>query len=83
MNSLNDEIEKADLYSSKWFEKATEAELDLEREKVRLAYCSSGNDFDAACRLEKLLWRFDKEIRKRVCGDKIPQAPRIHLFIVK
>lgn len=78
MNSLKDEIEKADLYSSKWFEKATDAELDLEREKVRLEYCSPGDDFEAASRLQNLLWRFDKEMSKRAWGDEIPHGSSIH-----
>lgn len=78
MDSLKDEIEKANLYSSKWFEKATDAELDLKREKVRLAYCSPGDDFEAASRLQNLLWRFDKEMSKRAWGDEIPHGPSIH-----
>lgn len=77
-DSLNEEIEKANLYSSKWFEKVSDAELELEREKVRLAYCSSGDDFSKASSLQKLLWRFDKEMSKRAWGDEIPHAPSIH-----
>ncbi len=77
-DNLKDEIKKANLYSSKWFKNATDAELDIEREKVRLSYCSSGDDFNAACSLQKLLWRFDKEMSKRAWGDEIPHAPSNH-----
>lgn len=75
---IQEEIKKANLYSSKWFENASDTELKLEREKVRLAYCSSGDDFSAASALQNLLWRFDKEMSKRAWGDKIPCAPSIH-----
>ena len=77
-DNLKDEIEKANLYSSKWFENATDAELDTAREKVRLDYCSSGDDFKAACCLQNLLGRFDKELSKRAWGNEIPHAPSIH-----
>ena len=76
--NLREEIKKANLYSSKWFETASDAELELEREKVRLAYCSSGDDFSAASSLQNLLWRFDKEMSNRAWGDEIPHAPSIH-----
>ena len=75
---IQEEIKKANLYSNKWFENASDTELKLEREKVRLAYCSSGDDFSAASALQNLLWRFDKEMSKRAWGDKIPCAPSIH-----
>ena len=35
LDNLKDEVEKANLYSSRWFEKATDAELNAAREKVR------------------------------------------------
>ena len=76
--NLREEIKKANLYSSKWFETASDAELELEREKVRLAYCSSGDDFSAASSLQNLLWRFDKEMSNRAWGDESPHAPSIH-----
>lgn len=77
-DSLKKEFEAAKLYSSGWFAKATDAELDLEREKVRLAYCASGNNFSEAGRLQNLLWRFDKEMSKRAWGGEVPHAPSIH-----
>ncbi len=77
-DNLKDEIEKANLYSDKWFENATDAELDTAREKVRLDYCSSGDDFKAACSLQNLLGRFDKEMSKRAWGNETPHAPSIH-----
>ena len=75
---LNEEIKKANMYSSKWFETVTDETLNTEREKVRLAYCSSGNNFSEASRLQNLLWRFDKEMNKRAWGDESPHAPSIH-----
>lgn len=78
LNGLKKGIETANLYSSDWFAKATDAELNLEREKVRLAYCASGDNFSEAGRLQNLLWRFDKEMSKRAWGDEIPHAPSIH-----
>lgn len=77
-DNLKGEIEKANLYSSKWFKNATDAELDTAREKVRLDYCSSGDDFKAACSLQNLLGRFDKELSKRAWGNETPHAPSIH-----
>lgn len=77
-DKLKDETEKANLYSGKWFENATDAELDTAREKVRLDYCSSGDDFKASCSLQNLLGRFDKEMSKRAWGNETPHAPSIH-----
>lgn len=75
---LKDQMEKANLYSSNWFAKSTDEELGLEREKVRLAYCSSGDDLNEAGRLQNLLLRFDNEMSKRAWGDEIPHGPSIH-----
>ena len=58
--NLNEEIKKANMYSSKWFETVTDDVLSTEREKVRLDYCASGDNFSEASRLQNLLWRFDK-----------------------
>ena len=77
-NQLNEEIKKANMYSSEWFETITDEALSTEREKVRLAYCSSGDNFAEASRLQNLLWRFDKEMSKRAWGDEIPHAPSLH-----
>ena len=66
------------MYSTKWFETVTDDVLSAEREKVRLEYCSSGDKFSEASRLQNLLWRFDKEISKRAWGDETPHAPSIH-----
>lgn len=77
-DQLNEEIKKANMYSSKWFESVTDETLSTEREKVRLAYCSSGDNFSEASRLQNLLWRFDKEMSKRTWGDETPHAPGIH-----
>ena len=77
-DQLNEEIKKANMYTSKWFESVTDETLSTEREKVRLAYCSSGDNFSEASRLQNLLWRFDKEMSKRAWGDEIPHAPSIY-----
>lgn len=77
-NGLKEEIEAANLYSNNWFAKATDAELGIEREKVRLAYCSLGDNFSEAYRLQNLLRRFDKEMGKRVWEDEVPYAPSIY-----
>ncbi len=75
---LIERIERGELYSAKWFDTATDTELDFEREKVRQAFCSSGKDIQAASYLQNLLWRFDDEMRKRAWGNEIPRAPAIH-----
>lgn len=60
-------------YSERWMKSATDAELETEREKVRVAYATagttglSGADFNY---LEKLLHRFDQEMSKRAWGGK-------------
>jgi len=65
-------------YTDRWMKSATDNELDTEREKVRFAYCSSGDNFDAACRLQNLLRRFDTEMSDRAWGDEEPHAPSYH-----
>lgn len=72
---LNEKIKKGNMYSSKWFSMLTDEELDVEREKVRLAYCSSGDDFSESCKLQRLLWRFDEEMSNRAWGDEIRHGP--------
>ena len=57
-------------FSTKWFETLSDADLNAEREIVRKAYCSSGDDFNLAVRLQNLLGMFDKEISKRVWGGR-------------
>ncbi len=76
--NLSEDIKKANMYTPKWFKTVTDEALSTEREKVRLAYCSSGDNFSEASRLQNLLWRFDKEMSKRAWGDEIPHAPSIH-----
>lgn len=75
---LQERIERGELYSTKWFDTATDAELDFEREKVRQLFCSSGKDIQVASYLQNLLWRFDDEMRKRAWGGEIPHAPAVH-----
>lgn len=75
---LKEEVEKANLYSSQWFEKVSDTELGTVREKVCLAYCATGDNFKEACNLQNLLRRFDNEMSKRAWGNEIPHAPSIH-----
>ena len=75
---VDEGVKKANMYSNKWFETVTDDVLSAEREKVRLAFCSSGDNFSEASRLEKLLWRFDEEMSKRAWGDETPHAPDFH-----
>lgn len=77
-NNLKAEISKQNKYNSKWFETVTDEVLIAEREKIRIDYCASGNNFDEACRLERLLGRFDKEMSKRAWAGETPRPPAIH-----
>lgn len=61
--------EKTQKYSSRWFDTVSDAVLNEEREVVRKKYCFSGNDFDLAVRLEKLLHRFDSVLSKRAWNE--------------
>lgn len=65
-------------YSSKWFDTASDEVLNAEREIVRKQYCSAGDDFSLAVRLQKLLHRFDSVLIKRAWGDEIPHGPGYH-----
>lgn len=76
VNIIKD-IRKPALYSSKWFEQTSDAVLKVEREKVRIDYCQSGDDFTKACNLERLLGRFDKELSKRAWAGQEPKASSI------
>ena len=76
--NIIDAIKKPVLYSSRWFEQASNALLKAEREKVRIDYCRSGDDFSKACEFERLLNRFDRELSKRSWGGRVPKAPIIN-----
>lgn len=65
-------------YGRKWMQSATDDELDTEREKVRVAFCSAGGDGDLADRLQKLLWQFDDEMSNRAWGGETPRTPSFH-----
>ena len=53
-------------YSDKWFESASNELLTLERENVRKQFCSAGDNYTLAIRLEKLLHRFDNAEQGRL-----------------
>lgn len=75
---LQERLKRGCIYSVKWFSTATDEELDLERERVRVAYCSSHADGQTASFLQNLLWQFEDEISKRAWGDETPHAPTLH-----
>ncbi len=62
-------------YSYRWFKSAPDSDLETEREKVRVAFCSAGDDFDLACESEKLLWKFNEEMSKRAWAGEKPSGP--------
>ena len=65
-------------YSDNWFKTASDAELESEREKVRQAFCSAGDDTNRAIELQNLLHRFDMEQSERAWGGEIPRASTRH-----
>lgn len=71
-------VKSASIYSDNWFKNATYEQLDTAREEVRIQFCSSSDDFEMGCSLQNLLYRFDKELRKRSGGNDTPYAPMIH-----
>ena len=66
------------MYSGKWFDTISDELLKEERENIRKKFCSAGSDYDLAGRLQKLLWRFDKEISKRAWAGEVPTGPSYH-----
>lgn len=64
-------------FGKKWFSSASDDQLETEREKVRQAYCSSGDDFDKACKLQETLDQFDQEMSKRAWGGQKPSGPKV------
>ena len=65
-------------FSTKWFETLSDADLNAEREIVRKAYCSSGDDFNLAVRLQNLLGMFDKELSKRAWSGRTDYGFPVH-----
>lgn len=65
-------------YSDHWFKTASDTELNDEREKVRQAFCSAGDDMHRAIELENLLHRFDSELSERAWGSDTPRASSRH-----
>lgn len=62
-------------YSNKFFRNASDDELSIEREKVRLKRNSSYDDYD---KYYNLLNKFDNVISKRAWGDEEPKASSYH-----
>ena len=65
-------------YSNKWFDTVSDEVLKTEREVVRKQFCSAGDDFSLAVRLENLLRVFDSVLSKRAWGDETPHGPGYH-----
>lgn len=63
-NTLKKQIEKGDLYSSKWFEKANLEELETARRLVQQDYNNPNLDLDYRNYCWNLLNRFDNAIEK-------------------
>lgn len=69
-NTLKKQIEKGDLYSSKWFEKANLEELEAARRVVQQDYYDPNLDLDYRNYCWNLLNRFDNAIGKIKWGGK-------------
>lgn len=69
-NTLKKQIEKGDLYSSKWFEKANLEELEAARRVVQQDYYNPNLDLDYRNYCWNLLNRFDNAIGKIKWGGK-------------
>ena len=65
-------------YTERWFKTASDAELESEREKVRVASCSCGDDMNKAIELQNLLHRFDMVMSERAWGGETPKASTRH-----
>lgn len=65
-------------FSAKWFESLSDADLNTEREIIRKAFGSSGDDFNMATRLQNLLGLFDKELSKRAWGGRTDYGFPVH-----
>lgn len=63
-------------YTDNWFKSLSDEELDAQREVVRQAWCSCGDDMHKAVRLESLLNRFDNEMRDRLPEEVEYKPPR-------
>ena len=75
--SLSEDDHENNYYSNKWLRSASDDELETEREKVRLDYCSA-KDIDEADRLYWTLDKFDDEMSRRAWCDEEPHAPNRH-----
>ncbi len=57
---------------------ATDEELEVEREKIRLDFCNPNLDEDYRISCQNKLKAFDSEMSKRAWGDKESHAPTYH-----
>lgn len=63
------------LFDRNWLSSASDEELEIERENVRLDYCNPDLDDDYREACWDKLKDFDKEIGKRAWGDEEPGYP--------
>lgn len=72
-NSSSDDLK----YSESFFRNASDEELEIEREKVRLKRNESYDDAEYD-KYYNLLTKFDNEMSTRAWGDEDPRAPSHH-----
>lgn len=65
-----------DGYTQEWLESLSKEALDLEREKERLAFCSSGSNLREASIHQYHMDAIDRELYRR--RPKLPEGPIIH-----
>lgn len=77
-NTIPDETFNRKKYSLDWLKKATDAELEIERERVRVVYANAGKTGLSDNEVDALYWllnRFDNEMSKRAWAGKEPGYP--------
>lgn len=60
-------------YSDKWFKSLSKEDLDAERELIQKQWASAGSDYSFGVWLQRMLYRFDDEIRLRDYGVVKPE----------
>lgn len=65
-------------YSDNWMNSLSDSDLEIEREKVRLAWCSAPKDLATAIRLESILNQFDKIMSNRARNGNTENGYPIH-----
>ena len=63
-------------YSYDWIKSLSNTVWEKEREKLNLRYCHSGDNYEEAVRLEKLISLFDKVKSDRDWGNELYGYPK-------